>query len=224
MDDPELDRDRHLEALRALARVNRASLGAWRLWRQVSDLQGGAGDPVRVLDVACGGGDVLLRVAVAARRAGRRVVLHGCDRSPQALEVARVKGSAADDHLHFFEFDALRDDFPDGYDLVTSSLFLHHLDGSEAVALLQRMAGAARRRLFVQDLRRTRLGYLLAWLGLHTLTRSEVARIDGLRSVRAAFSIREVRRLCADAGLDGAVVEGGWPERFVIRWDRKVVS
>lgn len=234
MDDLDLDPDRHHHALSALARVNRVSLGAWRLGREVAALQQPSGGPVRVLDVACGGGDVLVRVARAARRAGRPVVLHGCDRSPRALEAARAAGNAAGlpgnasdgggGVVHFFEHDALRDPIPDGYDLVTSSLFLHHLAWAEAVQLLRAMAAAARRRLFVQDLRRTRTGYVLAWLGLHTLTRSDVARVDGLRSVEAAFTMDEARRLCTEATLEGAMVGTAWPQRFVVRWDRMVVS
>ncbi|NNL31028.1 MAG: nucleotide-binding protein, partial [Gemmatimonadetes bacterium] len=110
------------------------------------------------------------------------------------------------------------------YDLVTSSLFLHHLAWPEAVELLRRMAAGARRRLFVQDLRRTRLGYVLAWLGLHTFSRSEVARVDGLRSVEAAFSVDEARRLCAEAALRSAVVGVAWPQRFIMRWDRAEVA
>ncbi|NNF14878.1 MAG: methyltransferase domain-containing protein [Gemmatimonadetes bacterium] len=234
MDDPDLQLDLHLDALRALARVNWVSLGSWRLGREVAALHEKSGAPVRVLDVACGGGDVLVRVAVAARRAGRPVVLHGCDRSPRALASARAAGKAVglddvssnDDGslLHFFEHDALLDPIPEGYDLVTSSLFLHHLAWPEAVELLRRMAAGARRRLFVQDLRRTRLGYVLAWLGLHTFSRSEVARVDGLRSVEAAFSVDEARRLCAEAALRSAVVGVAWPQRFIMRWDRAEVA
>lgn len=227
MDDPDLELDRHLEALRALDRVNRVSLGAWRLGREVADLRE-PGAPVRVLDVACGGGDVLARVAASARRAGWSVVLHGCDRSPQALDAARsIAAQVPDDtgnELRFFELDALRDPIPEGYDLVTSSLFVHHLEWSDAVHLVRRLAQAARRRLFVQDLRRTRLGYLLAWLGLHTLTRSDVARIDGLRSVEAGFTVAEARRLCAEAALHGAVVSTAWPQRWIARWDRMAAA
>ena len=231
MDDPALDGVRHRNALRALARINRVSLGAWRLEREIAALHARSATPVRVLDVACGGGDLLIRVALAARRAGRTLVLHGCDRSPEALDFARDAGNAAglagasggdgSESLRFFQVDALHDELPEGYDLVTSSLFLHHLEWSDAVNLLRRMAAAARHRVLVQDLRRTHLGYAFAWVGLHTLTSSDVARVDGLRSVRAAFTLDEVRRLCEEAGLSGADVEGAWPQRFVVRWEHE---
>ncbi|MDX1494528.1 MAG: methyltransferase domain-containing protein [Longimicrobiales bacterium] len=241
MDDPELDAGRHRRALQALARINRISLTGWRLWQEVRDLHHRHGEPLRVLAVACGGGDVVVWVAARVGRAGMGVQVDGCDVSPRALDDARkrwegampsqagaLQGADASEAVgpttcgpRFFRVDALRHPLPEGYDLVTSSLFLHHLERGEAVALLRRMADACRRRLLVQDLRRTRLGYVLAWLGLHTLTRSDVARTDGLRSVEAAFTRDEVVELCHEAGLTGAVVSSGWPQRWIVRWDRE---
>lgn len=217
MDDPGLERDRHVDALEALARVNRASLAGRRLWREVFALEARLGRSPRVLDLACGGADLLVDVARRARRAGVPVELHGCDISPVAVERARRAAPAG---VEIFRLDALGEELPAGYDLVTSSLFLHHLTGSEAVSFLRRMADAAGVGLFVQDLRRTRAGYLIAWIGLHTLTRSRVARIDGLRSVRGAFTIDEARALCLEAGLDRATIRPVWPQRFTIRWTR----
>jgi 2-polyprenyl-3-methyl-5-hydroxy-6-metoxy-1,4-benzoquinol methylase len=212
MDDPSLPADRHRRALAALARINRVSGAAPRLLAEVARVHGERGGTVRVLDVACGGGDVLHLVARAARRRGIPVELHGCDRSPRALELA-ARGPVTVHRL-----DALLDTLPGPFEIVTTNLFLHHLDRPGAVSLLQRMADRALEVLLVQDLRRTRLGYGLAWLGLHTLTGSDVARTDGLRSVRSAFTVGEVERLCADAGLAAASVTTAWPQRFVVRW------
>ena len=221
MDDPELERGRHVRALRALDRVNVVSLATGRLWAEVARLAPAldTGAPVRVLDVACGGGDVLRRVAVRAARAGVAVELHGCDVSEVALDYAR-SCSGSDPRLRWLRLDALRDELPTGYDLVCSSLFLHHLDEGQAVALLRQMADATADTMLVQDLRRSRLGFALAWLGLHALTTSDVARADGLTSVAAAFTLEEARGLCARAGLEGATVRACWPRRFAIRWAR----
>jgi SAM-dependent methyltransferase len=219
MDGPDLDRVSHVLALGALARVNRISFAARRVLSEVERLHRNGRDTVRVLDVACGGGDVLHQIARYARRRRLRVELAGCDVSPVALEEARravSDGSA----VRFFELDVHRDRLPEGYDLVCSSLFLHHLSEEEAILLLRGMAAATRSALLVQDLRRTRLGYALAYAGLHLLTRSDVARSDGLTSVEGAFSIQEVTRLCELAGLERAEVRGCWPQRYTIRWCR----
>jgi SAM-dependent methyltransferase len=219
MDSPALDGARHLLALDALARVNAVSLSAGRVWREVERLGRRGVNPVRVLDVACGGGDVLHAVARRAIRHGIPVELHGCDVSATALERARALGGDAP-CVSFHELDVLRDPISAGYDVLCSSLFLHHLTREEAIRLLGTMAGAAREVVIVQDLRRTRLGYIQAWIALGVLTRSDVARHDGLVSVAAAFTMEEARELCRDTGLEGAEVRRCWPQRFTLRWER----
>lgn len=219
MDSPSLDRARHFHALDALARVNRLSLTAGRVWREVVRLGRSGVDPVRVLDVACGGGDVLVEIARRARRAGLAVECVGCDLSQVALERATHRASGLPG-VTFTRRDVLQDPLPEGHDVVCSSLFLHHLDRDAAVGLLRRMAEAAVHVVSVQDLRRTRLGYLFARVGLAALTRSDVARSDGPASVAAALTLAEARSLCRDAGLEGAVVAPCWPQRFLLRWER----
>lgn len=219
MDDPDLDRDRHLQALEGLARINRISLAGARVWREVADLGPECPGGIRVLDVACGGGDVLIDVARRARRAGAMVALHGCDVSRVAIHRAR-SARPPDASLEFFQSDVLEDGIPGGYHLVTSSLFLHHLSRVDAVAFLRRAAAAAERAVLMQDLRRTRLGYLMAWIGVRILTRSHVARVDGPRSVEGAFTLREMEGICAEAGLEGADVARCWPQRLTVGWRR----
>ena len=78
-----------------------------------------------------------------------------------------------------------------------------------------RQAGA---HLLVQDLVRSRWGYVLAWTGLRILSRSRVAHSDGPLSVRAGFRPEELLDLAREAGLDGAQVRRAWPERLVLSW------
>jgi len=227
MDAPGLERNRHLQALDALGRVNRVSLTASRVWREVERLWRSGSRPVRVLDVACGGGDVLIEIARRATRRRVPVQLVGYDVSAVAVERARARagphhrGDSGAVATRFEQLDVLAAPLPSGSHLVHCSLFLHHLSAGEATRLLQAMAAACEHILLVQDLRRTSLGYALAWLGLHTLTRSSVARTDGLTSVRSAFQIEEVRDLARHAGLEGAVVSPCWPQRFTLRWARE---
>ncbi|MDH3206761.1 MAG: methyltransferase domain-containing protein [Gemmatimonadota bacterium] len=219
MDSPSLDRVRHVEALSALARVNAVSLSARRVWAEITRLRRRGVEPVRVLDVACGGGDVLHGLARRARKTGTRVELHGCDVSPVALDRARRPGADGLD-VTYHQIDVLQDSIPAGFDVVCSSLFLHHLTGEAAVRLLGAMAAATLRVLIVQDLLRTRLGYVYARVGLGVLTRSDVARHDGLVSVASAFTLDEAKALCRDAGLSDAELVRCWPQRFTLRWER----
>lgn len=217
MDAPGLEPGRHAHALRALARVNLLSLTAARVWSRVSRIAGNGTRTIRVLDVACGGGDVAVALAHRARRHGLPVEVHACDMSAFALEHARAHAEAKGVPVRFFRMDVVESDLPAGYDLVCSSLFLHHLSEPQAVAVLRNMASAGSSGV-VQDLVRGRIGYALAVATLGLATRSDVARTDGERSVRAAFTVPEVRTMALDAALPNARVRRCWPQRIELAW------
>ncbi|HWB08499.1 MAG TPA: methyltransferase domain-containing protein [Pirellulales bacterium] len=222
MDEPALDRGLHEHALAALRRVNRLSGTAGRLWRPIHRLAAELpGNRVRVLDLASGGGDVAIALALAARRSGVSLQVDGCDVS--ATAVAHAEGLARRyglDNVGFFLLDVLKADLPPAYDVVICSLFLHHLDEADAVRLLRQMAAAARHLVLVDDLRRSRFGYALAWLGCQLLTRSPVVHTDGPRSVRAAFTLAEARQLAERANLTGCRIAPHWPQRFLVSWSK----
>lgn len=221
MDDPGLDPPRHRAALRGLARLNRWSASLRIVWSGVRPLVLAAGrQPLRVLDVATGGGDLPIGLWKRARRCGVPLEIHACDASPHALDYARQNAAQAGANVTFLLLDALRDEFPPDYDIVVSSLFLHHLDEPDAVLLLKKMAGAARHCVLVNDLRRDGLGLLLACAGSRLLTTSDVVHTDAVRSVRAAFAPAEVDALAVRAGLKGVRVEDRWPRRFLLTWRR----
>src|SRR2546423_3850622 len=110
MDQPDLDVARHVAALRGLARINWVSGSDRILWPPLAALaQTLGGRPLRVLDVATGAGDVPIRLARRARRAGVTLDLAACDRSPTALDHARRAADAQGVPIRFFEIDALAD-------------------------------------------------------------------------------------------------------------------
>lgn len=246
MDQPGLDTGLHDQALSALRRINSLSRTAGSLWPAIAATAryhaaaghraagnpvagefggsvGGplAGQPLTLLDVACGGGDVALRLARRAATEGLPLQVAGCDFNPAAIDYATRAAAtgATAAGPRFFVHDVLAQPLPPA-DIVTCTLFLHHLDEAQGVLLLQRLAAAARRLVLVSDLRRTRLGYWMAHLVGRVLTRSPVVRIDGPLSVAAAWSLPEVHRLAQQAGWQGYQLRRVWPERFLLSWVR----
>jgi SAM-dependent methyltransferase len=221
MDQPDLNPERHVQALRALARINFLSASAAILWPELAALARRMAPRVpRVLDVATGGGDVPIRLWRRARQAGLDLRIEGCDISPVALEHARAAAARAVARLRFFEYDALSGPPPESYDAVFCSLFLHHLDEEQAVTFLGRMADSASQLVLVNDLERSRIGLLLAHVAGRLLTTSDVVHVDGPRSVEAAFTREEARALAERAGLAGARVRRRWPFRWLLSWRR----
>jgi SAM-dependent methyltransferase len=220
MDQPDLDVRRHVEALDALGRANAVSLTAASIWPAIRNAARDAGGrSLRVLDVASGGGHLVVSLARRAVREGVAVDWLGWDLSPVAIEYARtLAGRAGVRGVRFERADARRDPMPEGVDVTICTLFLHHLSDPDATALLGRMREAARHAVVVADLRRTRMGAAFAWAGCRMLSRSEVFRVDGMRSVAAAFTTDEARSLAAVAGLTGARVSQVWPQRWLLTW------
>ncbi len=173
-----------------------------------------------MLDLASGGGDVAISLARRAKRAKLNVQITGCDISAEAVRFASSEAERGGVSVEFIQLDVLREGIPEGFDVVTCSLFLHHLDERDAVSLLTRMGAAAGRFVLVNDLARTRAGYWLAWAGCRLLSRSPIVRHDGPVSAAAAFSVGEARELAERAGLVGARITRHWPSRFLISWSR----
>lgn len=220
MDAPDLAPNEHRRALDGLSRLNAVSGPTARLSWPVAALCRTLGRPVRVLDVACGGGDGVVELARWAKRAGHPVEVAGCDRSRTALDRAAELAAACSVPASFHRCDVLADPLPPGFDVVTCSLFLHHLDDTDAVTLLRAMRDAAGSVVVVNDLVRGRWNLLLVWLGSRLLSRSPVVHFDAPASVRAAFIPAELRQLAKAAGLDGAAVRRVFPCRMVLTWER----
>lgn len=216
MDDPAIDPEEHRRALNGLVRLNRVSDSAGALWPEIAKLHARLQRTVKVLDVATGSGDVPRKLLARAKRARVPLEITGCDVSPTAIEEAARQSP----EIRFFQHDALRDPLPGGFDVVTCSLFLHHLSEEEALALLAHM-GTAGRVLLVNDLSRSRFNYCGVWLACHLLTGSRVVRFDGPASVRSAFTPAEALALAARAGLKGATVRSRFPARFLLSWSRE---
>ena len=221
MDEPGLDNELHREALNGLARANLVSLSANAIVDAITSLPQPKEGRLRILDVACGGGDVTLNVARSLERRGIPAELIGCDVSSYAIEhaSARYERNAKDaSQVQFRQLNALTDVLPD-CDVAICSLFLHHLTTTDAVSFLERLGDCAH-HVLISDLRRSRLGYAMAWLVCRLLTRSKIVHVDGPLSVQAAFTLDEALLLANEAGLVNANVKLIWPERFLLQWSR----
>jgi 2-polyprenyl-3-methyl-5-hydroxy-6-metoxy-1,4-benzoquinol methylase len=224
MDQPGLDPRAHRQALEALRRVNGFSGGSRAVWSRIRNFCRSQGrddptSPVRLLDLACGGGDFAVRIARRARHEGVALEVSGCDRSEVAVSHAAEHARRSGVHVRFFQHDVLTQPLPDGYGILTCSLFLHHLDEADAVGLLTKMRGAGA-LILIDDLERSRLGWALAYAGIRILSRSSVAHVDGPRSVEGAFTRDEARGLALAAGWTQPRVSARWPCRFLLTEER----
>lgn len=223
MDQPGLNAVQHRLALKGLARINWWSRSAAIFWPSLKRLAAGiqpAGKELRILDLACGGGDVTVALALHARQQRLPLKFVGADISSTALAVATERARLHQADVEFIELNILHEPLPAGFDAIICSLFLHHLDEDDAIGVLRKMAEATNQLVLVNDLIRSRAGYALAKFGSLLLTRSHIVHVDGPLSVAGAFSISEAQELANAAGLRGANFETHWPQRFLLSWSK----
>jgi 2-polyprenyl-3-methyl-5-hydroxy-6-metoxy-1,4-benzoquinol methylase len=218
MDNPKLDRLDHRQAFGGLARTHAFSRTASQIWNEIQSSSAlRTRKAFSILDIGCGDGYLLRKINQLAGRAGKEVRLTGCDFSTTAIEFAREAANEATAPIDFRQLDVLKDELTQA-DVVINSMFLHHFSELDAVNILQKFDSAATALVVVQDLARTKLGYGLCLVATRLLSRSRIVHVDGLLSVKAAFSVAEFQRMLRAAGIRQAKINKHWPERVTMVW------
>ncbi len=216
MDDPELGRAEHLQALRGLQRINAWTGNASLVWKHISAAIGERSSrPVRVLDIATGSADIPIALMRVCASRGMQLEIDACDFSDQAIAFAARNCSAANVEVRLFRHDIIREQISEQYDIVMCSQFLHHLPIEHVELILRKMKSAATTRVVVVDLERSRANWMQVWLATRVLSRSKIVHFDGPQSVRAAFTVAEFKNLAQSAGFATFKVRRKWPCRFV---------
>ncbi|MEN6371796.1 MAG: methyltransferase domain-containing protein [Armatimonadota bacterium] len=172
-----------------------------------------------VLDVGCGPADMLRAIADESRRRDLKISLTGVDINPEVLVSARsrCKGYA---EMSFIEASAASLPFADeSFDVVISSLLLHHLSQAEAVKALSEMARVARTRVIIADLVRSPVAFTSVLL-VGKLVFGKLSRYDGPVSIRRAYKPKELVEMARRAGLLNGRVYAG-PVRMVLVYDKE---
>ena len=200
-----------------LRRVNRW-LGDERALRRtlLMEIAQGRLKSFSVLDVGAGSGELLRGVARWARKQNAAAQLVGLElneRSAQAI----LEESVAYQEITAVRGDALRLPFADDtFDYAICSLFTHHFRDEEIVRIVGEMSRVACRRIFIIDLHRHRLAYLLYTTIGKLVLYNRLLREDGALSILRSFRPGELRQLGEVAGLTDLRIERRLPFRLVL--------
>ena len=190
--------------LRDLARINRWLGGTAASGRALERLLDGRTVPHTLLDVGTGAADIPLALLATAHRRGRSLHVTGVDSREEVLDAARAVDATliTAAGLDLEVSDGLTLPWPDrSFDVVHSSLLVHHLEPPDALAFLREAARVARIGVIVNDLVRARHHWLGARILLGVGTRNRYTRHDGPLSVRRAYTRMELRAMLAGADL-----------------------
>ncbi len=169
-----------------------------------------------VLDVGAGSGELLRVVAEWARGTKRRAELVGLELNARSAR-AILEESREFSGISSVRGDALRLPFEDNqFDYSICSLFTHHFKDEQVVEILREMSRVSRRRIFVIDLHRHPIAYLLYTTVGHLFLHNRLIREDGALSILRSFRPRELMELGRRAGLKRVRVERRFAFRLVL--------
>jgi ubiquinone/menaquinone biosynthesis C-methylase UbiE len=201
------------DSLADLRMVNRWFGGASTMCDLVRKIARSTGKKqLSLLDVGGASGDISAWVAGTLARQGIRVDVVILDRSAAHLNGTRraVAGEALD--LPFAD---------DSFDLVGSSLLVHHLEPGEVVRFLNESLRVARIAALINDLRRSPAHLALTYAGF-ALYRSRLTRHDAPASVRRAYTVKEMRKLLQSTRAAGIEIRKHYLCRMgVIVWNER---
>ncbi|WP_263359816.1 methyltransferase domain-containing protein [Acidicapsa ligni] len=208
------------DCLRSLEKVNRWLLGyrptlAWLERLPLERL-----DPVHIVDVGSGGGDLLRQIAGWAKRRGIAVRLTGIDLNPYAARAA-AESTPKELRITWMTGDAMESRPEQPMYIVVSSLMAHHLEDEEIVALLRWMEATVKAGWFINDLERSEWSSrMFGWMA-KVVKWHRFVRHDGPVSFRRAFRKEDWIRLLAAAEVpqEAVTVERWRPGRLCVgRW------
>ncbi|SEF76219.1 Methyltransferase domain-containing protein [Bryocella elongata] len=204
------------DCLRSLRRVNRWLLGYRPTLAWLERIPRNSREPIHIVDVGSGGGDLLYEIATWCKKRGIAVKLTGIDLNPYASRAAMELVPEALG-ISWVTGDAMLYRSETKVHIVVSSLMTHHLEDEEITALLRWMEATAQMGWFINDLERSELS-----LRMFPLVRwHPIVRHDGPVSFRRAFRSDDWVRLLAEADIPQEVVtvEHWRPGRLCVgRW------
>ncbi|MFO7845318.1 MAG: methyltransferase domain-containing protein [Balneolaceae bacterium] len=198
MDYPHCDPDLLDNTYMQFSTVNRL-IGGWQ-WMYKHYLRPvikNAGGRVAVLDIGCGGGDIIALLNQMILEDGFQATFTGIDPDPRAIRFAREK--AWPQNMRFLK--ATSSELAqqnDRFDIVLSNHLLHHLTTHQ----IQQVSGDAVKLckgiVLFSDIERSDLGYATFSLISPLLFRNSFISADGATSIKRSFTQDELIHVLPD--------------------------
>ncbi len=170
----------------------------------------------RIVDIGCGGGDILKLIAKWARRKKLHVELVGVDANPNVIAFAK-KNSVGFPEISYKCIDIFSNEFTQlKADIITATLFMHHFTDRQLSDLLRLLSTQATTGIAINDLHRHWFAYHSINLLTALFSKSPMVKNDAGVSVLRAFRKREWRQILAKSGLTNYLLTWMWAFRWQV--------
>jgi len=171
-------------------------------------------EPITILDLGCGNGDMLREVSKFGKKNGYEFRLIGIDANQHTIHYAE---QLSKDYMEitYLQQDVFAEDFHKiKYDIVLATLFLHHFSERDIIKLLSKIVKNASIGIVVNDLNRNALAYYL-FSGLCLFIKNPMTKEDGLISILKAFKKEDLKRMATKLKVKSSIA---WKWAFRYQW------
>jgi 2-polyprenyl-3-methyl-5-hydroxy-6-metoxy-1,4-benzoquinol methylase len=168
---------------------------------------------ITIVDIGCGGGDMLRAVAAYGRKNNFIFKLTGIDANEYTVNYAR-KLSVNYPEISYLKMDVLADEFSGiAFDIAITTLFLHHFTDQEIEHLLIPIVNKVRIGVVVNDLHRSSTAYYL-FKGMSFFIRNPMVKKDGAISVLRGFKKNELNAISKKLKDTASSIRWKWAFRY----------
>ncbi len=212
IDDPEIDADLLRQTYQELMTVNICTLGYWPTMNAVKYFldRHGHDHEISILDIGCGDGEILRRIEDYGRKRNIPLALTGIDLNPEVIVAASQLTTSKINFIHgnIFANNGTT------YDIIISSLTMHHLTDQEIVKLMRWMTTHAHIGWSISDLNRRAFAYYFAICFVKLARLNHVICHDAPLSVARSFRRKDWIDLLTQAELNLGSTKISWYPNF----------
>ncbi len=170
--------------------------------------------PLQIVDMGCGGGDVLRKLYHWCEANLIPVQLSGLDANPAVIDLARNFSEGYP--IQWEVADVFSESFGKRKtDVLLFNLFFHHFSEDEIIHIL-RKCRLSSRHVLISDLQRSRLAYQLFRLVSRAFNFSYISRNDGKLSIKKSFTKKDWQRMLSAAGITHYTIRWQWAFRYSV--------
>jgi len=172
--------------------------------------------PLRIVDLGCGGADILRAIANYSAKIGKEVHLTGIDGNSNIIELAKVNTQVSP-AINFIASDILHPNFVlPGCDILISTHFMYHFTDQELISFLRKNANSIHHKIIFSELQRSVISYRGFQLLGFILGFSKMILSDGLKAISRSFRKKELLDIFDEARVGKCVIHWKWAFRYLV--------
>lgn len=169
---------------------------------------------LKIADLGCGGGDMLMLISNTLKKKNIQTELTGIDANPSIVAYAK-KNAASYTEINFKTIDIFSDEFRrETYDIVFATLFFHHFSRNQLISLFTHLNRTTRCGIVINDLHRHPLAYYSIKFLTKTFSKSPMVVNDAPLSVQRGFTRSELEEILMSAGITTYSLKWKWAFRW----------